>query len=164
MRTWNYLYYHTWKLQNIIGEILIQRPIYFIMLNLFPFLQKNKKRGLKDYKKVMNNKEDGFNLFFAFGFMYLTTTLIIALLCGFTIGQFDSNVDDNLHLYFIGVLSVAYLVNYISLWKSDVYKKYFKEFENIITGKIHYLFVVLFHFGIAILFILTVYWTVGFNL
>jgi len=161
-RIWNYLFYSTWNLQINLGEILIQKPIHFIMLNLFPFLRKNKQKGVKDYKRVMNNKDYGFNIGFAFGFMFLSTMIIYSSICLYLVKLLNIEVGDTIYYYFIVVVALSYITNYLFLYRSDIYKKYFDEFDKE-NSKLNYLPVV-FHTGVVIFGILSIHWTIGFNL
>ncbi|PJB58724.1 MAG: hypothetical protein CO098_07130 [Bacteroidetes bacterium CG_4_9_14_3_um_filter_41_19] len=161
---WNYLFYLTWSLLNKMALEFIQRPLQKVIFFLFPTLKRKRYEIEIAAISTMSDTDSGFNLGFAFGFMYLTTTIIYAIICIYTVGQFDSNVDDHLHYYFIFVLSLAYITNHLLLWRSDIYKKYFEKFDKTLISKMSYLYVILFHIGIAAFFILTIYWTVGFNL
>jgi len=164
MKIWNYLFYLTWNLLNKAGLTLIQRPIQKLIFFIFPTLSRKRDEIEKAAISTMADIDKGLNLGFAFVLMFSATTLMYVIICIYTIGQFDSNVDDNLHYYFIGVLSMAYLTNYLLLWKSNNYKKYFKEFDKTTINKINYLYIILFHLGVTAFFILSIYWTVGFNL
>ncbi|MFA6924924.1 MAG: hypothetical protein WC223_11815 [Bacteroidales bacterium] len=163
-RIWNYFFYSTWKLQILLGDLLFQKPIYFIILNIFPFLRKNEAKGLKEYKKVMNNKDYGFNIGFAFGFMFLTTMVIYSSICLYIVKLLNIEVGDTIYYYFIVVVALSYLTNYLLLYRSDAYKKYFDEFDKVNNKSLIYLSAVLFHLGIIGFGILSIHWTVGFNL
>ncbi len=162
-RIWNFFLYSTWKLLNKSGEVLIQKPIYFIVLNIFPFLRKNEKEGLKSYKRVMNDKDFSFNISFAFGYMFFTTMIIYADICLYVCFYFKIEVGDKLYYYFIAVAALAYLTNQMLSWRNDVYLKYFNEFDNADKKKLIYLPAVLFHLGFAVFTVLSIHWTIGFN-
>lgn len=164
IRIWNYVFYLTWKLLNKIGVNFIQKPLLKFLYFVFPALSKKQDEIEKSSISTMVDVDKGFNLGFAFVLMFSATTLIYAIICIYTIGQLDSNVDGNLQYYFIGILSLAYLTNYLLLWHSDNYKKYFKEFNRVTIAKTNYLYVVLFHFGVTVFFVLIIFWIVGFNL
>lgn len=161
-RVWNYFLYSTWKLLNKSGEELIQKPIYFIILKFFPFLRKNEEKGLKSFKRVMNDKDFSFNISFAFGYMFFTTMIIYAVICLYVCSYFQIEVGDKLYYYFIAVVVLSYITNQILSWRNNVYLKYFDEFEKS-KSPIIYLSAVLFHLGVAIFTVLSIYWTIGFN-
>jgi hypothetical protein len=163
-RIWNYFFYSTWNLQTNLGEMLIRKPIYFIMLTLFPFLRKNVHNGTKSYNRVMNNKDYGFNIGFAFGFMFLTTMLIYSSLSLYLVELLNIKVGDTIYYYFIAVVVLSYLTNYLLLYRSNTYKKYFNEFDKINNKSLIYLSSILFHLCVFGFGILSIYFTIGFNL
>lgn len=163
-KIWNYFFYSTWYVQLNLGESLIRKPIYFIMLNLFPSLRKNLHKGQKDYNRVMNNKDFGFNIGFAFGFMFLTTMIIYTSICLFLVKLLDIEVEDTIYYYFFAVVALSYLTNYLLLYRSDTYKKHFDEFEKNNNKSRIFLSAVLFHLAIIGFGILSIYFTVGFNI
>ena len=163
-RTWNYFFYSTLKLQILLGDLLFQKPIYFIILNVFPFLRKNEAKGLKEYKKVMNNKDYGFNIGFAFGFMFLTTMIIYTSICLYLVKLLNLEVGDAIYYYFIVIVVLSYATNYLFLYRADTYRKYFDEFEKTSSKSLIYPSAILFHLGIFGFGILSIHWTVGFIL
>lgn len=164
VKIWNYLFYLTWSLLNEVGLRFIQIPLQRVIFFIFPTLREKRNEIEKAAISTMADTDKGFNLGFAFVLMFSATTLVYVVICIYTIGQFDSDVDKHLHYYFIGILSMAYLTNYLLLWRSDKYKKYFKEFDKTTIGKMKYMYIILFHLGITTFFILLICWTVGVNL
>lgn len=160
-RIWNYFFYSTWYVQLNLGEILIRKPIYFIMLTLFPFLRKNLHLGQKNYNRVMNNKDFGFNIGFAFGFMFLTTMVIYTSICLFLVKLLNIEVEDKIYYYFFSVVVLSYLTNYLFLYRADTYKKHFEAFEKINNKSLICFSAVLFHLAIIGLGILSIYLTLG---
>lgn len=162
-RIWNYFFYCTWYVQLNLGETLIRKPIYFIMLNLFPFLRKNLQKGQKDYNRVMNNKDFGFNIGFAFGFMFLTTMIIYTSISLFLVNLLNIEVGDRIYYYFFAIVAFSYLTNDLLLYRSLTYKKYFVEFEKINNKSQFFISAILFHLGIIGIGILTVHFIIGFK-
>ena len=162
-RTWNYFLYSTWKLLNLLGEVLIQKPIYCIILNTFPFLRKNETKGLKSYKRVMTDRDFSFNIAFAFGYMFFTTMIIYTVIFLYLCHFFQIEVEDKIYYYFIAVVVLSYLTNEILSWRKDVYLKYFTEFDKVNNKSMIYLNAVLFHLGISIFAVLSIHLTIGFN-
>ena len=162
-RIWNYFFYSTWYVQLNLGEILIRRPIYFIMLTLFPFLGKNLHLGQKNYDRVMNNKDFGLNIGFAFGFMFLTTMVIYTSICLLLVKLLNIEVEDNIYYYFFSVVVLSYSTNYLLLYRADNYKKYFEAFEKINNRPLICFSAVLFHLAIIGLGIFSIYLTSGKN-
>lgn len=162
-RIWNYFFYSFWCLEVNFGEILIRRPIFFIMLKLFPSLSKNAKKGEKEYQKIMNSKDSGFNVGFAFGFMFLMTMIIYSCICLWVVKLQNIQIGYLLY-YFVAVIVLSYLTNYFLLYQSDKYKRYFHEFEKKSSKRLSYLTAVLFSLCIAGMGLLSIYYTVGFNL
>lgn len=164
IRIWNYFFYSTWKTQTILGKKLFQETIFLVMLKLFPFLKKNEKKGLKEYNKVMNSKEYGLNLGFAFSFMFLTTMVLYTSVCLILVKMLNVEVEDKMVYYFLAVIALSYLTNELLIYKSDTYKKYFEEFEKVNNKSLIYLSAVLFHLAIIGFGILSIHFTVGFNI
>lgn len=162
-KIWNYFFYSTWYVQLNLGETLIRKPIYFIMLNLFPSLRKNLHKGQKDYNRVMNNKDFGFNIGFAFGFMFLTTMIIYTSICLFLVKLLDIEVEDTIYYYFFAVVTLSYLTNELLIYRKDIYKKYFDEFEKLNTKSLIYISAILFHLGVIGFGILSIHFTIGFS-
>lgn len=162
-RVWNYLLYSTWCLLNFLGEVLFRKPIHFIMLKVFPSLKKNKKKALSSYNKSMNSKDLSFNIAFAYGYMFMTTMIIYAIIFLYLGHSFRLDVGDKLYYYFIAVVALSYLTNQILSWRNDKYLKYFAEFDSLNNKTKVYLSAVLFHLGIFFFAVLSIHWTVGFN-
>ena len=162
-RAWNYLLYSTWCLLNFLGEVLFRKPIYFIMLKVFPFLKKNKKKALSSYNKTMNSRDFSFNIAFAYGYMFMTTMIIYVIIFMYSGYFLHIEVGDNLHYYFIAVVVLSYLTNQILSWRKDVYLKYFNDFDKVDNKSQIYLTAVLFHLGVLLFAVLSIYWMVGFN-
>lgn len=162
-RIWNYFFYSTWKFQISLGGILIEKPLIYFF-NLIPILRKNWNKGKKEYQRVMHRKDYGFNIGFAFGFMFLTTMVIYTSICLFLVKLLNLEVGDTIYYYFVAVVALSYLTNYLLLYRSDTYKKYFDEFEKVNNKRLIYLSAVFFHLGIIGFGILSIYCTVGFNL
>jgi hypothetical protein len=134
------------------------------MLNLFPFLRKNMQRGRKEYNRIMNNKDFGFNVGFAFGFMFLTTIIIYTSVCLFIVKLLNIEVGDTIYNYFVVVVALSYLTNYFFLYRADTYKKYFVEFEKVNNKSRIYLSAILFHLVVIGFGIFSIQFTVGFNI
>jgi hypothetical protein len=162
-RIWNYFLYSTWKLLNKLGDVLFQKPIYFILLNIFPRLRKNEKRGLKSYKQVMNDSDLSFNIAFSFGYMFFTTMIIYFLLFVYVYHLFHIAISDKLYPNFIAIVVLSYLTNEILSWRNDKYLKYFDEFDKISKKPMIYLSAILFHLGVITIAILTIHLTIGFD-
>lgn len=128
-RIWNYFFYSTWKLLKRTGEIFIENPLIYIF-NLVPYLRKNWNKGKKGYKQVMHSKDYGFNIGFAFSFMFLTTVVIYTSICLYLVKLLNIEVGNTIYNYFLGVIALSYLTNYFFLYRSDTYKKYFNEFDT----------------------------------
>lgn len=112
----------------------------------------------------MNNKDFGFNIGFAFGFMFLTTMVIYTSICLFLVKLLNIDVEDTIYYYFFAVVALSYLTNYFFLYRADTYKKHFEEFEKIKNKSRIYLSAVLFHLAIIGFGILSIHFTVGFNI
>ncbi len=163
-RTWNYFLYSTWCLLNSLGEVLIRKPIYFIMLKIFPFLKKNKKKALSSYNKAMNSSDFSFNIAFAYGYMFFTTMIIYTIIFLYLFFFLHIEVGDNLRYWFIVVVILSYFTNQVLSWGNDKYLKYFAEFDNLNDKTKKYLPAVLFHLGVFLFAVLSIHWTIGYNL
>jgi hypothetical protein len=163
-RLWNYLLYLQWRLLNRLGAKLIQQPIHSITFFFFPKIRKKKEQIEQSYSLVINDSERGVNLGFAFSHIFLTTSIIYGVVCLYMNVLINHKVKDDIKYFLIGVMVLSYLTNYWLLWRKDIYLKYFKEFENQPFSRWRYLYVILFYLGIMTFGVLSIYWTIGFNL
>lgn len=161
-KVWNYLLYSTWRLLCISSKILIEQPLNRA-LSIVPFFRKNIQKGKKEHRKIMDDRDFSFNIAFAFGYMFFTTMIIYVVIFMY-LGYFlHIEVGDNLLYYFIAVVALSYLTNQILSWRKDLYLKYFNEFDKVNNKSQIYLHAVLFHLGIFLFAVLSIYWMVGFN-
>lgn len=161
-RIWNYFFYSTWKFQISFGEAIIEKPLIYLF-NLVPFLRNNWSKGKNEYKRAMHDKDYGFNIGFAFGFMLLSTMVIYTSICLILVKLLSVEVGDTIYYYFFAIVTISYLTNELLIYRADTYKKYFDEFEKVSNKPLIYLSAVLFHIGIMCFGILSAYFTVGFN-
>lgn len=162
-KAWTYLLYSTWRLLCVSSEILIEKPLSRV-LSIVPFFRKNLKKGKHTHRKIMDNRDFSFNIAFAFGYMFFTTMIIYVIIFMYLGYCFKiDDVDDNLLYYFIAVVVLSYLTNQILSWRKDVYLKYFNEFDKVNNKPQIYLHAVLFHLGVFLFAVLSIYWMVGFN-
>lgn len=148
-RTWNYIFYSTWKLNIRVGELLIEAPFIFLV-NKVPFLRERWKKGEKAYHEFIKNKEFGTDIFFSYSLMLMTTFLLYLIIymhvCHFF--QICEEIGD---YFFIIAIVLAWLQNEFLLWRKDVYLKYFDEFDkNKKSSLMIYLPAILFHLGVYI--------------
>lgn len=150
MKFWNKLFYLTWKGQNYIGEVLFQRSIHYFIAAIFPAVRKNKME--RDYKSVINDRNKGLNIGFAFQVMFLTTAIIYTILLFSVLFSLNLRLKENLIYILVTIVTLSYLTNYILLYKGDKYLKYFKEFDEQPVNKSLYLLATLLHLGVFSLF------------
>ncbi len=162
-KVWNYFFYCTWKLQITIIENIIEKPLTYLF-NLVPFFRNNWNRGRSEYKRLMNNEDSGFNIGFAFAFMFLTTVIIYSSFCLFLVTILKLDFVDKIEVYLLIIVGLSYLTNYLFLYRSDTYKNYFVEFGKLNKVSIVYISAVFFHLIIFFLGILSIYLTIGFKL
>ncbi|MBC9811459.1 hypothetical protein H9Y05_03125 [Crocinitomicaceae bacterium CZZ-1] len=163
-RYWNYLFYLQHKLLNVIGVKYFQRPLSYIIFFIFPKLKKKKKEILNAAASSIDHKEMGFNLGFAFSHMFLTTVVIFSIICLYVTVLINYKIKEDIKYFITGVLLLSYLLNYWLLWKKDIYLTYFKKFEKQPFSQWHYLYIIFFHLGVWGFGILSIHWTIGFNL
>jgi len=158
IRFWNYLFYAHWRLLNGLGSKLIQQPIQSILSVFFPKIKKKKKEIKRGYSTAVEDPKQGLNLGFSFQLLFVTTTIVYGIICLYITVLLDYKIRKDFVFFLIGTLGLAYLSNYLLLWREDRYLKYFKIFENESFSRIHYLNVILFHLSIWTFGILSVYW------
>ena len=161
-RIWNYLLYSTWRLLSVSSKILIENPLSKV-LSIVPFFRKNLKKGKVEHRSIMDNRNLSFNISFAYGYMFMTTMIIYAIIFLYLGYYFNVEVGDKLYYYFVVVVLLSYLTNQILSWQNDKYLEYFTEFDNLNNKTIIYLSAALFHLGFFLFAVLSIYWTVGFN-
>ena len=154
--------YSTWKILCSSGKNLIEKPLGK-MLGVVPFFRKNLEEGKEKHRNIMDNRDFSFNIAFAFGYMFFTTIVIYAVIFLCVCYFFQFEVGDNLYSCFIAVVVLSYLTNEFLSWRNDRYLKYFTDFDRINNKLLIYLPAVLFHLGVAVLAVLFIYWTIGFN-
>jgi hypothetical protein len=161
---WNYYFYWNWRMLNVISITIFQRPINFIFFKLFSKLNKNKSSIEKGFHKSVNDYKTGINLGFAFSSIFTYTLLII---CIFLFWLFYI-IKQDLSGIFKFCLALAFLFSYLLnnqlLYKNDCYKKYFEKFNASKLSRWNYIYVLLTYFLILAIFILTLYYTVPWNL
>jgi len=161
-RTWNYIFYSTWKLLCVSSQNLIEKPLGKV-LSIVPFFRKNLKKGKKVHRRIMDSRHLSFNIAFSFGYMFFTTMIIYAIIFMYLGYYLKLEVGDKLYYWFIAVVILSYLTNEILSWRNDKYLKYFAEFDSINKKSMIYLPAVLFHLGVIVFAVLSIHWTVGFN-
>ena len=112
----------------------------------------------------MNNKEYGVNINTAYSFMFLSVLIIYASVCLILVDAFDVAVGDKIYRYFMAVIFFSYVTNYVLLHRNDNYKSYFKEFDQAEHKSQVFASALLFHSGVIVFGILSVHFTIGFDL
>lgn len=158
IKIWNYFFYSTWQLHFAIGTYLIQEPIFRVARHI-PFMRKNLKKGRKEFHKVMHDLDTGMNLGYSFKAMLWSTFFIYSTFFYVVFSSLNINIGDLPYYCFLLVLCLAYLTNYILLYRADVYKKYFVEFDKIQNKSIVYFSAIFFHLGVFGLCALLIYFT-----
>lgn len=163
-KLWNYIFYFTWMLHVSIAKILFEKPLDYLF-SLHLFLDQHNKNGKKSYKNVINNREYGFNIGFAYNCMLTTTAVILSIIeisiffsFNTSLSQISSNLfniklndDVNAIAFFSSIIAISFLLNELFLgWFRDGYIKYFKEFEKIKDDRKGYFTALIFHLGAAI--------------
>jgi hypothetical protein len=161
-KVWNYFFYCTWKLQIAIIENIIEKPITYLF-NLVPFFKNNWQRGRSGYQKLMNNKDSGINIGFAFAFMFLTTVIIYFSISLYLTSILKLDFVNKVEVYLLIIVGLSYLTNYLFLYRSDNYKNYFVVFDKLKNISNVYISAILFHLIIISLGILSIYLTIGFK-
>ena len=159
---WNYFFYATWKSNVAFGRFVLKYGFY-IIFNLFPFLRKNEKRGKIEFIKLMEDKDSGVNLGHAFGFMYVSTFLVYSAIYFAIIIPLEFENENIGFSLFIIMIFLAYFTNYILIYRADIYKKYFVQFEKIENQYLIYVSAILFHISLPIIAALIIHCTVGFH-
>jgi len=161
-KTWNYLFYSTWKLHNRASEIFIF-PLIFIF-NKISFFRKNwHSKGEEEYNRIIKSKDLGLNVLFSYYCMLMTTSIIYSVFFMYVWYALQIEVGNNIYYYFIAVVVLSYLTNEILSWRKDVYLKYFTEFDKVNNKSLIYLPAILFHLGVAVFAVLSIHWTIGFS-
>lgn len=159
-RTWNYLFYSTWKFHNRASDIVIA-PLVFLF-DKVRFFRENWKKGEKEYNKVIKRKNLGINVLFSYYCMLTTTSILYSIFFLYGCYFFQIEVGNKLYYYSIAVVGLSYSTNEFLAWRKDVYLKYFTEFDKE-KKKLIYLPAILFHLGVAIFAVLSIHWTIGFS-
>lgn len=156
-RFWNYIYFFTFKTLAYLAVLIFFKPLSFIL----PVSVKRKNEAYNNFSSSMNNRKNGFNLYFALQFMFMSSLLLLGIACILFFVLFKIQVREEL-IYIISVLCfISYMLNYFALRKNNIYLKYFDEFEQFTNTKKHYAFTIFYHLFVATLFILITYFLIG---
>lgn len=142
-RTWIYIFYCTWRLQNLIVTLFIEDPLLYIA-NRIPFLKKNWEKNKTEYYNIKNSKDFNSNLLPARSFMLIATIIILASVCRFVVQVLDLEVENYMKYIFCAVFIITFVINY-PLNKEKNIKKYFKENRKV-KSNIIYITAFVFHF------------------
>lgn len=161
-RIWNYFFYSTWQIQFAIGN-LMEVPIHRLSQRI-PFMRKNSKEKREGFYRVMYDLDSGINVELSFRAMFMSTSIVYSIVFLILVTELKINVKETLYYYGFLVVGLAYLTNHFFLFRADIYKKYFKEFDKIQNKSIIYFSAVFFHLGAYVFSLLLIYFTTGFNL
>lgn len=161
-RIWNYFFYSTWQLNFAIGN-LMEVPIHRLSQQI-PFMRKNSKEKREGFHRLMHDLDSGINVELSFRAMFMSTAIVYSIVFLILVTELKINVKDTLYYYAILNIGLAYLTNHFFLFRADIYKKYFKEFDKIQNKTIIYLSAIFFHLGAYVFSLLLIYFTTGFNL
>ena len=163
-RIWNFIYYSTWQNHNKVAEITIVPFIY--LFNQIPFFHKNwfENGGEQAFNNFIKNKKKGSNILFSDHCMLMSTSIIYFIIFLNVFYFFKINATDYLLFYFCVIFAFAYITNYFLIWRKNVYLKYFSEFASVEKKSLVYLPSVFFHISIFTIAVLSIFWTIGFNL
>lgn len=153
---WNYLFFSTWLLNIRLGEILIERPLIFIV-NLSPFLRKRWEKGKNSFEKFKKDLDIGESILFSKYYMLSAATGFYGSLCVHTERYFDFANKSELLYYFFASVLLSWITNYLLLDYKSKYKRYFKLFAKSGNNKMFYVWGILFYLGVLIFFIFTIF-------
>lgn len=163
-RIWNFIFYSTWQNHNKVAEIIIVPFIY--LLNRVHFLRKNwfENGGEQAFNSFIKNKKKGANILFSYHCMLMSTSVIYFIIFLNAFYFLKIKTTDYLLFCFCVILALAYVTNYFLIWRRKLYLKYFSEFARVENKTLVYLPSIFFHFGIVTIAVLSIFWTIGFNL
>ena len=118
-RIWNYFFYFTWRLTNVLGNFFIDEPIEKIV-SLIPFFRRNKEERKKSYDNVINDRKSGYNIRFAFGDMLVTTSILYMIVCLYLVKWLNIPIGDTIDYYFIAIPALSILTNYFFFYYKDI--------------------------------------------
>lgn len=151
---WIFFYFYTFRMLCFLSEVIIRKPIHKTMSL---FLGKKKESKMKEnFDVVIQNKESGMNIDFAFSWMLFTTFMLYSLLFLLIKQVLTFEVQEMLIYYAIFLIILAFLTVNQFLRKSDVYLKHFSELEKRVRSS-GFIFTFAFHFGVPLIFILVNY-------
>lgn len=157
-RIWNYFFYSTWQLHYAIGTYLMQEPLYRLAQHI-PFMRKNLKEKREGFHRLMHDLDSGLTVGLSFRAMFTTTMVMYLIVFLILVTELKINVKQTLYYYGLLIIGLAYLTNHFFLFRADIYKKYFKEFDKIQNKSIIYFSAVFFHLGVFGLCALLIYFT-----
>ena len=153
---YNYIFYLTVRILNWCSNNLIVKPL----ISIFKMFSISKKR-IQNVKKSHLIPTDSYdnnstNILYAFSLMMWSLTCVF-----FTIGLLTiqllvkTEIENILAIIFWTAVILSIIINYLSLWKSDRYINYFRQFKQQTSTNRNYLVALIYHSSITIICILT---------
>jgi hypothetical protein len=156
---WNFLFYATWIMLRYFSNNLIKKPIYSLIIRLFP---KKKKKSFKEYQNYIKRENEmeqnarySGNVVYAFNFMLMTTGFAFST---FFIRLISLIQPQQKYAFYFGLCTGvvgSIFINYFYLYSNGKYLNYFKLFNERTKIKSAYFTAILFHL-IPIVILMTV--------
>jgi len=109
-------------------------------MKLFPFLKKNRDKGIMAFNDLFQNEDDGVHFFYSSKLMFLATIAFYASICLYIQKILNIKINGSNSFYYLLIFFLlVFLTEYCFIWRKDLYKKYFKEFKKIKNEK-NYIF------------------------
>lgn len=147
---YNYIFYLTIRLLNFISQNFIIRPLISIFAAL-PIPEKSIQALKKGHLRATDSYKFGNNVLGAFNIMMWSLSCFIITI-GFLFVQIISGLEFKSSFIFIfwTALTVSIVFNYLTLWRSDRYKKYCKQFKKENRTNKDYFIAIAYHLTISI--------------
>ena len=150
VKKYNYIFYFTIRLLNYISQKFIIQPLISIFKRL-PISESRIQAVKKWHLKPTDSYDDGISVLGAFNIMMWSLSCFII-----TIGLLFVQIINGLELknsftfIFWTAITVSIAFNYLTLWRSDRYKKYCKQFKKEKRTNKDYFIAMAYHLTISV--------------
>jgi hypothetical protein len=152
---YNYIFYLTVRTLNWCSNNFIIQPL-IKLLEIFSVSDRRIQNVKKGHLISTESYSDWTNVSYAFGLMLWSLSCFIFTISLLIFKISNAEFENSLIILLSVSVTLSIAINYITLWKSDRYEKYFKQFQKEKTIDKGYFVGIIYHLTIATDIVLTV--------
>lgn len=154
-KQYNYIFYLTVRTLNWCSNNLIIKPL-IKLFELFSVSDRRIQNVKKNHLVSVESYNDGNNINSAFSLMIWSLSCFIFSISLLILKVFNIESENSLIIIYFTSVILSIVINNITLWKTDKYGKYFKQFQKERGISKGYFTGTIYHLIIATITILTV--------